>query len=371
MYKMAELRKKGVDVQPVEISGRKIALSFWGEGWCAHVESFGDFSNRLPRGRTYVRNGSVCHLEIRKGEVSAIVSGSDLYHVAVRIAPLSTKKWEGLTRRCTGRIGSLIDLLRGALSDDLMAVVTDRDDGLFPLPGEIKYECDCPDWAGMCKHIAAVIYGVGARLDSQPELLFTLRGVDHRELISAGAAVEAISEKGSGGSRSRRRSLAGQNLEGVFGVELDTAAEPAGRAKKKAAKRLEVRGGAGLRAAKNSAKKAAKKKFAKVAKDEPMRKTTKKKVAGKTAKKGTRKIAAGKSAKKSATKAARRQPAPFKPSARAVIALRERIGLKVPEFARAVGTSSATVARWESSKGGLTLQAKSLAALTRIHDMIG
>jgi uncharacterized Zn finger protein len=215
---VAKLRAKGENIQPVEIDGRTIVHSFWGKGWCTHLESFGDHSNRLPRGRSYVRNGSVCHLAIDQGKVEAIVSGSELYRVRVDIVPLKASKWKRLKQECTGKIGSLIELLQGNMSDEIMNTVTHRERGLFPLPGEIKYTCDCPDWADMCKHISAVMYGIGARLDSRPELLFVLRGVDHGELIDADAASETIVGKGSG--RARRRSLSNKDLESVFGVEL-------------------------------------------------------------------------------------------------------------------------------------------------------
>ena len=160
--------KKGVDIQPIEIEGRKIVRSFWGQAWCDHLESFSDYDNRLPRGRTYVRNGSVCHLAIKKGQVEAKVMGSELYNVQVGIDTLSQRRWNAIKKQCSGQIGSLLELLQGALSDNIMLVVTDRDKGLFPKPAEIHFDCDCPDWAGMCKHIAAVLYGVGARLDNDP-----------------------------------------------------------------------------------------------------------------------------------------------------------------------------------------------------------
>jgi uncharacterized Zn finger protein len=217
MRKMESLRKKGVDVQPVQIDGRKIAKTFWGEAWCDHLEAFSDFANRLPRGRTYVRNGSVCHLAVTKGRIEAKVSGSDLYTVQVKIKTLADKKWKAIKGRCSGQIGSLLELLQGRLSDQVMQVVTDRSAGLFPLSGEMSFQCSCPDWASMCKHVAAVLYGVGARLDEKPELLFALRGVDHDELIVADAEKAVVAAT----SRGKSKRLAVAEVSDVFGIELD------------------------------------------------------------------------------------------------------------------------------------------------------
>ncbi len=215
---MDALRKKGTNIEPVTIDGRKIAKTFWGEAWCDHLESFSDFANRLPRGRTYVRNGSVCHLAISRGKIVAKVAGSDLYNVTIRIKELPGTKWQAVKQRSAGQIASLLELLQGRLSDHVMEVVTHRKEGLFPLPGEISFDCDCPDWADMCKHVAAVLYGVGSRLDDKPELLFVLRGVNHEELIDADAE-KAVSTV-TGGGKSRR--LAAGSLSDVFGIEVDT-----------------------------------------------------------------------------------------------------------------------------------------------------
>jgi uncharacterized Zn finger protein len=216
--KMDALRKKGVDIQPVEIEGRKIAKTFWGEAWCDHLESFSDFENRLPRGRTYVRNGSVCHLAISKGEVEAKVSGSELYTVKINIKTLPPKKWNTLKSRCSGQIGSLLELLQGKLSDHVMESVTDRQEGLFPLPNEISLKCSCPDYAVMCKHVAAVLYGVGARLDAKPELLFTLRGVSHDDLIQADAE-KAVAKATTRGKSKRLKT---SEIGDVFGIEMES-----------------------------------------------------------------------------------------------------------------------------------------------------
>jgi uncharacterized Zn finger protein len=213
---MAQLQKNGTAIEPVEIKGRTIATTFWGKGWCDHIEGFRDYDNRLPRGRTYVRNGSVCHLAISKGLVEAHVSGSELYHVRVTIGPLSANKWRDLKRSAAGKIASLLSLLRGDLSTDVMELVVDRTTGLFPLSGEIKFHCSCPDSASMCKHIAAVLYGVGSRLDAKPESLFLLRGVDHLELIQVDAEA-AVSAATSGSARNRIRD---EDLASVFGVDF-------------------------------------------------------------------------------------------------------------------------------------------------------
>ncbi len=213
-----KLRKKGTKIEPIEVRGRKIARTFWGQAWCNHLEKFSDYANRLPRGRTYVRNGSVCHLAISKGKVEAFVSGSELYDIKINITPLSANKWKNVRKQCAGQIGSMLELLRGRFSDNVMQIVTDQDSGLFPKPREIKLACDCPDWAEMCKHIAAVLYGVGARLDQQPELLFLLRNVDHEELITTELDIQSATV-GTG----KRRRLAGADLADVFGVDM---AEP-------------------------------------------------------------------------------------------------------------------------------------------------
>ena len=198
-----ELRRNGVDVQPIHIEGRSIARSFWGRRWCHHLESCSDFENRLPRGRAYVRNGSVCHLDVHAGGIDAMVVGSDLYHVVVRIRKLGQVAWKAIRAECAGRVGSVLELLQGRLSDHVLRVVTDPDRGLFPKPGEITLTCDCPDWAVMCKHAAAVLYGVGSRLDDRPELLFRLRDVDAEDLVVGDMALPG---RLGGGRRPRRRS---------------------------------------------------------------------------------------------------------------------------------------------------------------------
>jgi uncharacterized Zn finger protein len=182
---LAGLRKKGQRIDPVRIEGRTIARSFWGKAWCENLERYSDYESRLPRGRSYVRNGSVVDLQIARGEVRAMVMGSELYTVQVDIAPAAAKRWKAICSDCAGSIDSLVELLQGRLSARVMDRVCREGDGLFPAPREIELSCSCPDWADMCKHVAAVLYGVGARLDARPELLFKLRGVDETELLAS------------------------------------------------------------------------------------------------------------------------------------------------------------------------------------------
>ena len=181
--KLAKLKKQGKSVSPVTIEGRTIAKSFWGKSWCSNLERYSDYENRLPRGRAYVRNGSVVDLQITKGEVSAMVAGSELYNVKISIKPVTAGRWKAICLDCAGTVDSLVELLQGRLAKGVMDRVCREGDGLFPSPGEIKLSCSCPDWADMCKHVAATLYGVGARLDEVPQLLFVLRDVDEKELL--------------------------------------------------------------------------------------------------------------------------------------------------------------------------------------------
>lgn len=243
--KIAELKKKGLGPQPVVIAGPQIATTFWGRAWCEHLERYSDFESRLPRGRAYVKNGLVIDLRIEAGRVHALVSGSEVYEVQAIISAAQKTKWRALVKECTGKIGSVVELLTGKLSDGVMEVLCRERAGLFPSPKEIELECSCPDGAYLCKHLAAVLYGVGARLDHAPELLFTLRGVDQADLISeAGSATAKVgSKKGKNVLRTQDPS----ELAGLFGIELATDADAgeAGKVNPKPPpkKKLAVKGG--------------------------------------------------------------------------------------------------------------------------------
>ena len=333
---MNKLRKKGRDIQPIEIEGRAIARSFWGKRWCEHLESFSDYANRLPRGRTYVRNGSVCHLAIRTGRIDAIVSGSELYDVSIRVGKLKAAVWKSVRSRCSGQIGSMLELLQGKLSREVMSVVIDRERGLFPKPGEIRFECSCPDWASMCKHVASVLYGVGSRLDDRPESLFVLRGVDTAELIATEMTLP--------GDAATDDVLADDALAGIFGIDLDTDGvtandgpppapqAPAGR--RKPARRRVPRGKTPSPAPKPRQRVASK------APDAP------------------------------ASRAAA-SSGDIRPTGQWVVRLRRRNGLSVARFAAQLGVSAVTVYRWEATPGPLNLHARPLNALMAFHRQAG
>ena len=206
-------------INPVVIEGRKITRTFWGESWCRNLEAYSDYANRLPRGRTYVRNGSVIDLRIGPGRVRARVSGSSLYDVEIKITRLTRKRWTALKSQCAGKIDSMVELLQGSISHGVMEVVTRKGDGLFPAPKDISLSCSCPDWATMCKHVAAVLYGVGVRLDHEPEMLFTLRDVEPADLIAAAVTDDPTARKSG-----RRRLLRTDDMSSVFGIELDLGA---------------------------------------------------------------------------------------------------------------------------------------------------
>ena len=348
---MDKLRKKGKNIQPVNLDGRTIARSFWGKGWCDHLESFSDYANRLPRGRTYVRNGSVCHLDIRPGRIEALVSGSELYNIVIRIKELKAATWASIKNKCSGHIGSMLELLQGKLSDQVMAIVTNRQHGLFPQPGEIALDCSCPDWAEMCKHVAAVLYGVGSRLDSQPELLFLLRDVDAQELIAAEMALP------DGAAGVTGDALADDQLGAIFGIDLDTEtdAHPASQTP------LQRQPCATRRVATTTTRQPVH--LAPGCKTAPAAKP-----AGRSpqaARTGSRR---GPSPQSTTTtmhasaKVATSTPK-IRPTGKSVARLRGKQGLSVAQFAAQLGVSPATVYRWEAKQGPLNLQARVLNAL--------
>jgi uncharacterized Zn finger protein len=216
-----ELKKRisrGEVMEPLEIpvGKRRIAGTFWGKSWCEHIESYRDYENRLSRARSYLRQGSVYNLTVEPGKIRAQVAGSTLYDVEVTIKPAAPEDWVGIQQACAGQVGSLLDLLSGQLGSGVMEVISDKERGLFPSPREIRFNCSCPDYASLCKHSGAVLYGVAVKFDADPALFFRLRGVDPAELLSSGAD-QALSP-------AAEAALDGEDLSALFGIDFGQGA---------------------------------------------------------------------------------------------------------------------------------------------------
>ena len=233
-----KLRKKNPDICPVIIEGTKLTKTWWGKAWNDNLESYSDFANRIGRGRSYVRHGAVLDLKITQGEIKALVQGSASkpYQVTISILPLSDAVWQGITKSCAGKIDSLQELIVGKFPKTLSEVFTTKGQGLFPASKEIRFQCSCRDGAYMCKHVAAVLYGVGARLDEDPTLFFVLRKVKMEDLIS-----DAISQKTETflkkSNLKSRRIIEDRDIGDLFGIEMETKAETKQVTKRGKAKR--------------------------------------------------------------------------------------------------------------------------------------
>jgi len=217
-----QLKKKNPDIAPVMIAGRKLTRTWWGKSWNDNLESYSDYANRIGRGRSYVRNGAVLDLRMNQGMISALVQGSESkpYQINITIRPLAKDIWKAMTRECAGKIDSLQELVEGKFPTGLSELFTAKGKGLFPAPKEITLKCNCPDSAKMCKHVAAVLYGVGARLDDDPTLFFVLRGVNVEALISETITKksEMLLEKSKIKSR---RIMEDTDVADIFGIEVE------------------------------------------------------------------------------------------------------------------------------------------------------
>ena len=200
----------------------RLSRTFWGLAWCKHLETYQQYEARLPRGRSYLRQGNVYNLQVEPGRIRAVVAGSELYDVQIHLAPLPIDHWQKIRAAGAGQVESMLDRLSGKLGDGLMRVVSDREQGLFPKPQEIRFQCSCPDFADLCKHASAVLYGIAVVLDTRPDALFTLRGVDQADLLSEASQSTAAELA----DRSSATSLDGADLSSLFGIDLTDDAAP-------------------------------------------------------------------------------------------------------------------------------------------------
>ena len=226
--KILQLKKKNPAISPVCVKGNKLAESWWGISWNKNLESYADYSNRIGRGRSYVRHGAVLDLKIKSGKIISLVQGSVSrpYTIEISIQKIKTPAWENILKKCQGKIDSLHALLDGKLPKAMVDILIDKKDGIFPSPGEIKFYCSCPDSATMCKHIAATLYGVGTRLDQNPALFFTLRGVDMENLVSQAIQKEADQLIKKSKTKTSKRIIQNADLSSTFGIDFDESPLP-------------------------------------------------------------------------------------------------------------------------------------------------
>jgi uncharacterized Zn finger protein len=221
--KIKQLRKKNPDLRPIIIEGKTLARTWWGKAWNKNLKSYADYSNRIGRGSSYVRHGAVLDLQITPGKIKALVQGSrnKPYDVLIHISKIKKGNWQVIKKECQSRLSSLPDLLAGKFPKDLQEIFMVQGKGLFPTPTEISFDCSCPDWASMCKHVAATLYGVGARLDEDPALFFILRQAALDNLVSQavqGKMTSILKEE----KTNNRKVIADNQLADLFDISMDT-----------------------------------------------------------------------------------------------------------------------------------------------------
>lgn len=215
---LKKARKKGLDMQPAvpKTGGNRICTSWWGKSWCDNLERYADYSNRLPRGKKYIRHKCVLDLKIQKGEVNALVSGSSVYKVRIRFDPLKKEKEKELSDKCSREIENIEELIQGRFPESLKSLFYEKG-GLFPSPKEIHFSCSCPDFAVMCKHVAAVMYGIGVRLDEDPLQFFVLRGIDVEPFVTH-VIEDKVDTMLKNARKPTRRVLEMEDIEGLIGI---------------------------------------------------------------------------------------------------------------------------------------------------------
>ncbi len=216
---LEKLKKINPNISPVIIEGRKIANTWWGSAWNNNLESYADYSNRIERGKAYVKSGMVLDLQIKTGVVTGLVQGSrkSPYHITVKIDKMPSNKWNKIVELCSHRIADMAELVEGKFPNELAELFLRQGQGLFPSPKEIHFDCSCPDWADMCKHVAAVLYGIGARFDNDPMLFFKLRDVDFTELLKK-SIDEKIDSMLKNADKKSKRVIDDADISELFGV---------------------------------------------------------------------------------------------------------------------------------------------------------
>ncbi|TDD18652.1 hypothetical protein E1218_25585, partial [Kribbella turkmenica] len=185
-------RRKGEDAGLPAAKGpgsrRPFGATWWGRAWLEALEQRARLDpNRLSRGRSYARRGSVLDLTVSPGEVEAFVQGSRVtpYQVTVRIRAFTTAEWDAVLDVVSAQIGRVAALLDGELPPEVVDDVHAAGLDLLPGAGEVLTNCSCPDFAVPCKHSAAVCYLIADALDDDPFALLLLRGRPRDDLLTA------------------------------------------------------------------------------------------------------------------------------------------------------------------------------------------
>lgn len=217
---IAALTESGRTLNPVKVSDEAIAHTWWAKAWNKNLESYADYKSRIARGRLYLKNDTIIDLVIEKGDVRALVQGSASkpYEVTIKIAPLSEDRWLQLLKVCQHQISSLRDLVEGCFPQGLEKLFKVKGEGLFPSNTEIDFQCTCLDNAVLCKHIAAALYGIGARFDQDPLLFFKLRGIDFKELLST-SIEERVQQMLKKSTVLSHRAINDEDVEALFHLE--------------------------------------------------------------------------------------------------------------------------------------------------------
>jgi uncharacterized Zn finger protein len=313
-----------------------------------------DYANRIPRGRTYARNGSIVDLNIEPGRVVATVAGGDYYKIEMDVKPLPISKWEDIKLKCQGQIATMVDLLMGRFSHEVMKVVCDPTHGMFPLESEISFKCSCPDWAKLCKHISAVFYGIGNRLDKSPELLFLLRRVNPLELF------EATAKRFTEETQTKKEHALEGDLSSIFGVVIETDKPENKPTSSKTAKAVKT---AKSQKASPPTKSPKGKKLEDANAEKKENKSEDGRIQDEELQKVINSISADKQSMTLSVKGSGLKPDFDEITAEDFIKLRKYCCMTTDEIANGIGISQACVRRWETLKGKLNAQPKTVAKM--------
>jgi SNF2 family DNA or RNA helicase/uncharacterized Zn finger protein len=153
--------------------------TWWGKQWLNALSNI-DYSNRLPRGKTYANKGAVMDFSIKNHLISAKVQGSERkpYKQDISLQAFTKKEAEIIIETIAENMVVLAALLSRQIPKELDRLLKEQNIQLFPNDWRsLNMKCSCPDYAVPCKHLAAVVYLLANEIDKNPFNLFELRGL--------------------------------------------------------------------------------------------------------------------------------------------------------------------------------------------------